>query len=142
MTRRECAGTPALLMLALAGASLIQASDGAENAARPAMQAVAAGAGIGGGAAGDVQTGRRLGPRRSADRAPRRSDSVMTSAFTTVQAVACDTNWDCGSALACDPFTECDVDLYACVISQKTGQGECVFQGTCDACVESPGDLP
>ena len=67
-------------------------------------------------------------------REPRDNKAV---GIASTQDWSCDTNWDCGSALACDPYTECSVDLYACVVSQRTGRGQCVHRGTCGPC-QSP----
>ena len=46
----------------------------------------------------------------------------------------CNDTWDCGSAPRCDPFTECEVDLYRCEVNPRTGYRDCRHVGRCGTC--------
>lgn len=122
MIRCDRASAPVLSMLALAVATLAQATDGGEPNARAGLPAVVADASARTPAVGG-EPGWRFQSPAVTGRMARANGHLATSASATRQTVDCDTHWDCGSPAACDPFTECDVDLYACVISQKPTAG-------------------
>lgn len=74
-------------------------------------------------------------PRKAAEESWRHSKGFNVASASSVQTWSlCDNNWDCGSAPTCDPTRECGTDFYSCVISQKTGRGQCVHRGVCDRC--------
>lgn len=79
-------------------------------------------------------------PERVATTALKVRRDFVAATLRSGQTVACDDSWDCGSAPACDPFTECSVDLYACAVSQQSGLGQCVHRGFCPTCQSLPGD--
>ena len=73
-------------------------------------------------------------PRKAAEESWRHSKGFNVASASSVQTFSCDDNWDCGSGPVCNSTTECDTELYSCVISQKTGRGQCVNRGACGRC--------
>jgi hypothetical protein len=54
--------------------------------------------------------------------------------FARVTQNECSSNYDCGSPLYCDAFAYCSFPSSMCILSPRTGTGQCVYVAECPAC--------
>lgn len=64
----------------------------------------------------------------------RSSTSALCLQDGNGSAFVCTSDHDCSSGASCDPFTSCNVNVYRCEMSPRTGFRGCKWAGFCGSC--------